>query len=293
MAKKASPAASVASPTHAVHITLLRATGLPRGDLIGLSDAYVKFCIQGHSASSSIRPNTLDPVWSPPESFDFKIGGSPEEQVLQVDVYDHDRIKRDDHLGTLKIPLAGLVCVPPKADKDVAVTQYALAMPKGVTAHHGNKSVIELKVHVTELDSTECELEMWENEVWVLGHGWCNRDGTLIHHRARWSTEDGKLSGHHFEEVAPKPPAGFEPDGWTYTVATGDENGWFYAASFAGPWHAKSGKAMVVRRRRWQNICRRPISKRNLVADVVASSTVDTTAVELVLDESFNISGKY
>ena len=59
----------------AVLIKLYEAHDLPAQDPNGLADVYVKFHMAGQTRKSSIKEDTLDPVWN--EKFEFANVSSP------------------------------------------------------------------------------------------------------------------------------------------------------------------------------------------------------------------------
>ncbi|KAF1330886.1 C2 domain-containing protein, partial [Globisporangium splendens] len=258
--------------SHAVKVTLTHATHLAKGDYIGKSNPYVKFTLDEQSTRSSCRAATLDPVWDLPEHFGFKVL-NPKEQCVRVDVYDHDLITLDDHLGSVSIPLKDFITedtskAPPGA---AATDRKELPPPKGYTLDvppslkTGEPNQVFLRITVTPLDLTEVRLEIWENECWSLASGWSlDVSIFMFSHRARWSNEDGSHSAAKFEEIAAKPLLGFQSQSWNFHVGKGDRDGWIYASSFSEPWYAMSNPTMLVRRRRWENVCRRPRSAKSL-----------------------------
>lgn len=285
--------------THALKVTLTHATDLAVGDYIGKSDPYVALSLDdGQKARSSCRSATLDPVWNPPEHFDFKLR-EPTDRLLRIDVFDHDIITRDDLLGSVVIPLKDfvpqategetlndaavrsspskkeLLAPPPAPAPSPAVKPTAppIATPKGYTldvpvalkSSVTSQSQVFLRIAITPLDISEVRLEIWENECWMLGSGWSSDESLLYSHRRRWSPEDGATSCDTFEAIAAKVPLGFQGSGWSFCVGKGDRDGWLYASTFAGPWYAESNPMTLVRRRKWLNVCRRMPSTKALV----------------------------
>lgn len=280
--------------THALKITLTHASGLAVGDFVGKSDPFVKFRLDGgQSARSSVRGSTLEPVWDPPEHFDFKLR-DPELQILIVEVFDHDLITRDDLLGSVQIPLKEFLGakgpgdartdatsvhdreakvlplpLPPPAPLSPSLKapiseSYTLEVPANLQSSTKSPSTVFLRIAVVPLDPYEIRLEVWENECWMLGSGWSSDEKLLVSHRRRWSSEDGETSSDCFEGFAAKVPLGFEGSGWNFCVGRGDRDGWLYATTFAGPWYPDCTSTTLVRRRRWENVCRRARSSRSL-----------------------------
>ncbi|TMW56023.1 hypothetical protein Poli38472_008671 [Pythium oligandrum] len=240
---------------YTVKVTLSHATKLPASDYNGKSDPYVRFLVDGKEARSSCRNASCDPVWSPHETFEFKIN-NPQDQFLVVEVYDYDLISKDDILGTLSLPLRHHV-VDEETPENSTPCAYTLE-PAAAFQSQGFESQIHLAVRVVPLDGADQVLEVWENQTWSMGKGWVSSEsGGLLGRRARWSTEDGKDSSETFDKVAPKVPEGYVGAGWSYCVGNGDREGWYYAKGFAGPWYGEKSTLSVVRRRRWENQCTR------------------------------------
>ncbi|RRT84734.1 hypothetical protein B296_00013521 [Ensete ventricosum] len=75
-------------------------------DLLGKSDPYVKLSLSGErlpSKKTSIKMRNLNPEWN--EQFKLTVK-DPETQVLQLHVYDWEKVKMHDKLGMQVIPLS-------------------------------------------------------------------------------------------------------------------------------------------------------------------------------------------
>lgn len=250
-------------PTHAVKVTLTHARELEAADYNGASDPYVRFSLaDGQSARSSCRLKTLDPVWSPSEHFDFKVG-DPELKTLLVEVLDHDLLTADDLIGSVSVLLKDFVVTESDLHGPAKSVAFTLEAPASVKTGAANQ--VFLRITVTPLAMAEVKLEIYENECWMLGSGWSSNEKYLVDHRRRYSTEDGEVSSDSLEEIAPEPPLGYEAvTGWTFSVGKGDREGWLYAATFSGPWYPEKLASSYVRRRRWERVCLRSKSLRSL-----------------------------
>ena len=81
-----------------------RAAGLKAMDSNGKSDPYVKLSLCGKQHKSKVVSKTLNPRWD--ESFIFE--GTLREltaEPMQMKVYDHDYIGRNDFLGEASVDL--------------------------------------------------------------------------------------------------------------------------------------------------------------------------------------------
>ncbi|KAK1370461.1 hypothetical protein POM88_036553 [Heracleum sosnowskyi] len=88
---------------------VLRAEKLLNMDLLSTSDPYVKLSLSGErlpAKTTSIKMNNLNPEWN--EEFKLTVK-DPQSQVLQIHVYDWEKVGRPDKLGMQLIPLKLLV----------------------------------------------------------------------------------------------------------------------------------------------------------------------------------------
>ena len=84
-------------------VTIKSASGVPRTDIFGLCDPYVKvFVKQSEQKSTTVRSNTLSPVWE--EEFDFLIHDIA-HQSLQLHLFDSEALRQDTFLGSVSVPL--------------------------------------------------------------------------------------------------------------------------------------------------------------------------------------------
>lgn len=88
-----------------VHVK--RAENLPAADANGLSDPYIKYILVNKSVSRTIgRSSTVEKTLNPSWKEDFFYPISEHNQVLRFQVWDWDRVGRNDYLGEAEIPLA-------------------------------------------------------------------------------------------------------------------------------------------------------------------------------------------
>jgi Ca2+-dependent lipid-binding protein len=73
--------------------------------LLGASDPYCKFCIDGKTLyKSRIVYKTLNPKWD--ETFTLPVDDLG--KVITVKVYDYDRGRKDDYMGSATIEVSTL-----------------------------------------------------------------------------------------------------------------------------------------------------------------------------------------
>ena len=71
-------------------VTVMECQGLRSMDLLnGLANPFVSLRVGKQERHTSTRPQTLNPQWNPPESFEFVIEDS---SMLEIDVYQHTNL---------------------------------------------------------------------------------------------------------------------------------------------------------------------------------------------------------
>ncbi|KAG8645252.1 hypothetical protein MANES_10G047400v8 [Manihot esculenta] len=96
---------AVKKPVGILHVKVVRAMKLLKADFLGTSDPYVKLSLNGEklpAKKTTIKKNNLNPVWN--ENFKL-IVKDPQSQVLQLQVFDWDKVGGHDRLGMQLIPL--------------------------------------------------------------------------------------------------------------------------------------------------------------------------------------------
>ncbi|KAK2993120.1 hypothetical protein RJ640_021792 [Escallonia rubra] len=101
--------AAIKKPVGILHITVVRAIRLLKMDLLGSSDPYVKLSLSGGklpAKKTTIKKKNLNPEWNE----DFKlIVKEPESQLLNINVFDWDKVGAHDRLGVQVVPLKRLI----------------------------------------------------------------------------------------------------------------------------------------------------------------------------------------
>jgi len=97
-----------------LNITLKELRNLVAKDVSGYSDPYCRLKIGDQTFKSTTKFNTLDAVYG--EHFQF-LDVKP-DQILEVWVYDYDRVGSDEHLGHVEIPLLGIKSAPGSTVED-------------------------------------------------------------------------------------------------------------------------------------------------------------------------------
>ncbi|XP_024987121.1 synaptotagmin-3-like isoform X1 [Cynara cardunculus var. scolymus] len=92
-------------PVGILRVKVVRANKLLKMDLIGTSDPYVQLRLSGEklpSKKTSIKTKNLNPEWN--EEFRLTVK-DPQSQVLELHVYDWEKVGLHDKLGMQVIPL--------------------------------------------------------------------------------------------------------------------------------------------------------------------------------------------
>ncbi|XP_021660434.2 synaptotagmin-3 isoform X2 [Hevea brasiliensis] len=92
-------------PVGILHVKVIRAVRLLKMDLLGTSDPYVQLSLSGErlpAKKTSIKMKNLSPEWN--EYFKLVVK-DPEFQVLQLHVYDWEKVGTHDKLGMQVVPL--------------------------------------------------------------------------------------------------------------------------------------------------------------------------------------------
>ena len=89
-------------------ITVVKARGLAKADLIGKSDPYAVLTLGRQQKKSPVVNNTLEPQWDFTTQFKVPDG---DNDAISLEVFDSDRIGKDKSLGSLKLPLVDVLAM--------------------------------------------------------------------------------------------------------------------------------------------------------------------------------------
>ncbi|XP_050352576.1 E3 ubiquitin-protein ligase NEDD4 isoform X6 [Nymphalis io] len=120
--------------SYLLRLKIVGAYSLAKKDIFGASDPYVRVELQKVDGDVTIetfltktKKKTLNPVWN--QEFIFRV--KPQEQKLLIQVFDENRLTRDDFLGMVEVPLAGAGAESAAAGR-APPTKYALRPRRSV-----------------------------------------------------------------------------------------------------------------------------------------------------------------
>ncbi|XP_028032266.1 E3 ubiquitin-protein ligase NEDD4 isoform X5 [Bombyx mandarina] len=117
-----------------LRLKIIGANSLAKKDIFGASDPYVRVELQKVDGDVTIetfltktKKKTLNPVWN--QEFIFRV--KPQEHKLLIQVFDENRLTRDDFLGMVEVPL-GSVPAESAASTRPNVVKYPLRPRRSV-----------------------------------------------------------------------------------------------------------------------------------------------------------------
>uniref|UniRef100_A0A8D9DP29 E3 ubiquitin-protein ligase n=3 Tax=Cacopsylla melanoneura TaxID=428564 RepID=A0A8D9DP29_9HEMI len=145
-------------PTEQIRLRIIAGHSLAKKDIFGASDPYVRIdlnTVNGDqtidSALTKTRKKTLNPVWN--EEFIFRV--KPSEHKLVFQVFDMNRLTRDDFLGMVELSLLNL---PRETDGCVIHNKKYILRPR--SARSKVKGFLELYHAYLRLSDHESNLEV-------------------------------------------------------------------------------------------------------------------------------------
>ncbi len=92
-------------------VRLVEGKNMPKMDVLSHSDPYVILQIGGERKKSNVIQNNANPRWNQQFYFDVR---NPENDFLELEVWDKDTFTADDRIGRTSVPLRGLRRMHPK-----------------------------------------------------------------------------------------------------------------------------------------------------------------------------------
>ena len=116
--------------TKLLRLKVIAGHNLAKKDIFGASDPYTRIdlvTVEGDEVEDSVltktKKRTLNPKWE--EEFIFRV--APEKHKLVFEVFDENRLTRDDFLGMVELPLSN---IPKEADGRHVPHKYYILRPR-------------------------------------------------------------------------------------------------------------------------------------------------------------------
>ncbi|XP_065168760.1 E3 ubiquitin-protein ligase Nedd-4 isoform X2 [Atheta coriaria] len=131
-------------PISKLRLKVIRGQQLAKKDIFGASDPYVRIDLNNvsnetvDSVLTKTKKKTLNPKWN--EEFIFSV--KPTEHKLLLQVFDENRLTRDDFLGMVELPLSTL---PQEQDgRTINPVKYILRPRSGYSARSRVRGTLEI-----------------------------------------------------------------------------------------------------------------------------------------------------
>nr|CAH7712861.1 unnamed protein product [Callosobruchus chinensis] len=132
-------------PTSNIRLKVIRGKNLMKKDIFGASDPYVRIDLNTTNGDETIdsvltktKKRTLNPEWN--EEFIFRV--KPAEHKLVLQVFDENRLTRDDFLGMVELSIINLPREQP--DRTIPTVKYVLLPRSGFSARSRVRGHLEL-----------------------------------------------------------------------------------------------------------------------------------------------------
>ncbi|XP_033022292.1 E3 ubiquitin-protein ligase NEDD4 isoform X5 [Lacerta agilis] len=154
-----------------VRLKVIAGIGLAKKDLLGTSDPYVKVTVYDSangiltSVQTKTVKKTLNPKWN--EEFFFRV--NPQKHRFLFEVFDENRLTRDDFLGQVDVPLCQLPTENPTTERPYTFKDFLLhprSHKSRVKGHLRLKMTYIPKNNGSEEDGTEHAEELEPG--WIL-----------------------------------------------------------------------------------------------------------------------------
>ncbi|XP_053678583.1 E3 ubiquitin-protein ligase Nedd-4-like [Anopheles nili] len=151
--------------TYALRIKVVAGLQLAKKDIFGASDPYVRIDLNMVSGDVNVqsvltktKKKTLHPKWN--EEFIFRV--KPTEHKLVFQVFDENRLTRDDFLGMVELPLEQLPRERPGVE--IPARSYPLRPRRSVRARSNVRGELQLyHAYIVDQDTNETDWEMIES----------------------------------------------------------------------------------------------------------------------------------
>ena len=107
-----------------VDITVVSAQHLPKMDVLGSVDGFVRVALAGHTMQTHVKKNTFAPTWN--ETFTVQIPSVMDVGELKMEVFDWNMSQGDELVGTAALS-SSQVSMPNNLSVDVNLAQNSVA----------------------------------------------------------------------------------------------------------------------------------------------------------------------
>ena len=204
-----------------------------------------------HADPTPVKSRTSDPVWAPPELFEFY--PVTEEDIVNsrliVSVFHRELIGKDDLVGD------GIVKLSSVNEREAFSSHRVPLVDKMGDPIDSCHVSLDVKIGCAFTAYGTEEEYLYEYERWDLVNGWSS-DHLLPTDPGRWSNKEMTKWGQTFEELQKDLGKGWEvEENWRITGRPGSGMAWEFAVGFRFPsWFDKQNPAVRVRRRVWRRI---------------------------------------
>ncbi|XP_009321693.1 PREDICTED: E3 ubiquitin-protein ligase NEDD4 [Pygoscelis adeliae] len=159
----------MAENTRIVRVKVIAGIGLAKKDILGASDPYVKVTVYDpvNGVLTSVQTKTikksLNPKWN--EELLFRV--NPQKHRLLFEVFDENRLTRDDFLGQVDIPLYQLPTENPSMERPYTFKDFVLH-PRS----HKSRVKGHLRLKMTYLPKSNGSEEETTEQAEELEPGW-------------------------------------------------------------------------------------------------------------------------
>ncbi|XP_050074369.1 E3 ubiquitin-protein ligase Nedd-4-like [Anopheles maculipalpis] len=151
--------------TYRLRIKVVAGLQLAKKDIFGASDPYVRIDVNQINGDATVlskftktKKRTLDPKWNE----EFILPVNPAEHKLVLQVFDENRLTRDDFLGMVELALDQLPKERPGVE--IPVRSYPLRPRRSVRARSNVKGELQLyHAFVVDQDTNETDWEIIES----------------------------------------------------------------------------------------------------------------------------------
>ncbi|OQR84939.1 hypothetical protein ACHHYP_12554 [Achlya hypogyna] len=237
--------------TSFLRVVVERALHVPANSsaVTSLRNPYLHLQLGKILKQTTVAQRTLQPMWREKVELPMVDDGS---NILVVTLWDHCVLQSDERLGQFTIDLHSYK--NSSTTKAPKLQTFRCPLDKHRAIDGNEECVVVLGLSLTTFSASEFSARVWENQRWAPATGsWSSAHLTSMF-ADRKPFSSATHGGLRFTDALPVVPSGYKArEPWGYYVTCADTNGWRYATSFEGPWHATMTKTHVVRCREWVN----------------------------------------